>query len=431
MNLSPPLLIVSLLSATPTPPTDALCASREPCRVVETHPAGQDVQGQAMQVKRLSLGWMELEQGAASVGRAFGAGKRTAQGSAAANRCEAREWWLVRAQAPAQLLLSVCDNYRGAVREDLVEVGDNLFVHTQEGVRRGAAWTRNRRLRLSPLRMASQDELTVLPSPALDDRREEETTWNFETLRGHVVRAVADCPSGPPSAERELPYFLEARVDPAFLEGGWKHAGLGPTEGGCHLPASVVTLGQDTLKGPEDASLKAVLVQEDVLFLEVQDDVWTGPGDKWLNDDHVELWLAPLPPQTLTGCGKPTAAQKPTQWGIRIADGQVFPAFGNPKQTLQVERAWSPDKKALRLKVKLPADFEGITAVYSDSDTGKKQQKMIATSAVKFGRPETLNPLSPMSPGDARCAVKDGQLTLVPGPELQATPDQAVMQREP
>ncbi|OJH39382.1 hypothetical protein [Cystobacter ferrugineus] len=390
------------------------------------------LQGQTMRVKRLSLGWMSLEEGAAQAGHAFGTGRREAGGRAAPGQCKAQEWWLERASRPAQLLLSVCDSPRGdAGDEPPVEVLDNLFTYTQEGDRRDVHWIRHRRLRLSPLRMASQDEQTVRRSTGSDERAEEETTWNFETRSGHAVRAPAACASGPASPEREVPYFLEARVDPAFLEGGWKQAGLGTKDGGCHLAGGVVTLGANAYKGPGDASLEAVLLQDDTLLLEVRDDVWTGPSDTWLNDDHVEVWLSPQPPLTISSCGKPTAAQKPVQWGIRLSDGRVFPGFGPPKQTLQVESAWAPDRRARLLKVKLPPDFEGITAVYSDSDTGKKQEKMIATSRVKFGRPETLNPLSPTSPDDARCAVKDGQLSLVPAPELQLPPGQAVLPPEP
>ena len=41
-------------------------------------------------------------------------------------------------------------------------------------------------------------------------------------------------------------------------------------------------------------------------------------------DDHVELWLAPHPPQDITGCGKPPGELLPSQWGIRIDAGDAF-----------------------------------------------------------------------------------------------------------
>jgi hypothetical protein len=385
-----------------------------------------------MQAKRLSLGWMNLEEAAGLVGQAFGPGTRKATGTAASNRCEATEWWLLRAGQPAQLLLSVCDNYLGAVRADNVEVLDNLFVHTQEGVRRGDRWTRTRRLRLSPLRLASEEEQTSWTSSVTKEPKTNASSWDYEALQGQVHRDAADCPSGSTSVgERDMPYFPAARVDKAFFDSGWKQAGLGQGEGACHLAASSILMGEDKLAGPEDAGLKALLVQEDFLLLEVRDDVWTGPSASWLNDDHVELWLAPMPPQLLTGCGKPTAPQQPVQWGIRIADGKVFPAFGKPKQPLQVERAKLPDGKGYRLKVKLPPDFEGLSVIYSDSDGGKKQETLIATSDLKFGRPETFNPLSIMPLDDAQCAVKHGQLTVVARPEVRARPEQAVLQMMP
>ncbi|HEY0097124.1 MAG TPA: hypothetical protein VGB96_22540, partial [Archangium sp.] len=99
-------------------------------------------------------------------------------------------------------------------------------------------------------------------------------------------------------------------------------------------------------------------------------------------------------------------------------------------RTLQVERAEMPDKKGYRLKLKLPTPFGGLGVVYSDSDSGKKQELMLATSLVKFGRPETLNPVRVVPPSDATCAVKNGQLALVPGPVKKTEPDVAVLRME-
>jgi len=439
MNASPTLLLLSLLSAPPPSAPHPLCANREPCRVVETQDAGKDIQGQPMQVTHLSLGWMDIEAGAQSSGRSFGPGKRQAQGAPVNDRCEANEWWLSRANLPPQLLLSVCDNHLGAVREESVEVINNLVTYTRSGVRRKDRWADTHRLRLSPLRMASEDEQTFWASAAPRTNRDDEgdtRSWDYEALQGVILKAASNCAPGDPSVgARELPYLPQVKVDKAFLESGWKQAGLGQGEGACNLTARFPVLGEDKLKGPEDASLKALLTSDDsgadVLLLEVRDDKWTGPSDKWLNDDHVELWLAPMPPQVLNGCTKPTEAQRPVQWGIRIADGKVFPGFGNPKQTLKVERAQTKDKTGYRLKVTLPGDFEAIGVVYSDSDSGKKQEKMVATSTLKFGRPETLNPIYAVTPNQATCALKDGQLTVVPGPELKPKPEQAVFQMQP
>lgn len=52
---------------------------------------------------------------------------------------------------------------------------------------------------------------------------------------------------------------------------------------------------------------------------------------------------------------------------------------------------------------------------------------MLATSPVKFGRPETLNPVRVVPPEQATCAVRNGVLTVVRGPVKKAEPDVAVL----
>jgi hypothetical protein len=418
MNATGTVLLLSLLGAPPASSSDPLCAMREPCQVVETLGAGQDAQGRPLQVKHLDLGWADVETASQSLGRKFAPGGRKAKGSRAEGQCEAAEWWLVHASQPAQLLLSVCHDGYGAagVGKDKVLVSENAFTHEQSGGSR-ERWITRRTLRLSPLYLASERQ-----SVTEGEGREDGDSWDHEALRGEVIRAAPRCEAGQASlGERTLPYLPQARVDKAYLAGGWMQAGLGE----CGLEAKHILLGNQD--DPKDAGLKALLVAPDTLLVEVRDDTWTGPSAKWLSDDHVELWLSPVPPQELTGCGKPTDAQKPVQWGIRIADGQVFPAFGSPKQTLEVERAELSDKQGYRLKVKLPTPFQGISVIYSDSDSGKKQELMLATSPVKFGRPETLNSVRVVSPEEATCAVKSGALTVVRGPVKKAEPDVAVL----
>jgi hypothetical protein len=422
MNAPGAVLLLSLLGAPPAASPDPLCARREPCRVEETLDAGKDAQGRAVQVKRVSLGWADEETGTRFLGRKFGPGGRTVEGSRVEGRCEAAEWWLVRPSQPAQLLLSVCnDGYGSAgVGEDQVTVTDNYFTHEQTGGSR-ERWTTARTLQLSPLRLVS--ESTRSTDSAAEENKEDGDFWSHEQLRGEVIRAAPTCEAGETSlGERTLPYLPQVQVDKAYLASGWKQAGLGE----CAFEAGSFLLG--TQNDPKDAGLKAVLVAPDTLLVEVHDDKWTGPSAKWLNDDHVELWLAPEAPQELTGCGKPTKEQLPVQWGIRIADGQVFPAYGSPKQPPQVERAELPGGRGSRLKVKLPMPFKGISVVYSDSDSGKKQELMVATSPVKFGRPETLNPVRVVAPEAITCGVKGGELSLVPGSAKKTEPDVAVLQ---
>ena len=421
------LLLLSLLSAPPAA-TNPLCTQREPCRVMETRDAGQDEQGRALQVLRLSLGWTDLETGARFAGLKYAQGARKAEAVKKKGWCEATEWWLLRPEKPAQLLLSGCGDGQGAVREEKVAVGDNRIRYTRSGVRRGTKWATTRALTLSPLRFASDNNRSARTSASTGEEREDGEYWDYDALHGEVVRAPSECQPGESSlGERELPYLPQVQVEPAYLQGGWKKAGLGTGEGECHLGANNVLLGQENIRDQQDVLLRALLVAEDTLIIEVRDDTWTGPTSNWIDDDHLDIWLAAMPPQELSGCGEPTEEQKPVQWGIRMVDGKVFPGFGAPQQALQVERTELPGKKGYRLKVKLPIPFGGITVAYSDNDGGKKPESQIATSPLKPGRPETLNPVYWVDSKNATCAVKNGELTVVPR-DLQTVPEQAVLQ---
>jgi hypothetical protein len=279
-----------------------------------------------------------------------------------------------------------------------------------------------RTLQLSPLRRVSEGSRNFFSAAPEAENGEY---WDFEELRGEVVRAAPECAEGEPSlGERTLPYLPQVQVEKSFLQEGWKQAGLGA----CGSEAGYFLLG--TQDDPKNAALKALLVAPDTLLVEVRDNRWTGPSAKWLVDDHLELWLGPRSPQELTGCGKPPPDQRPVQWGIRITDGKVFPAYGAPKQKLSVERAEIPGPKGpagYRLKILLPTAFQGISVVYSDSDKGKKQEVMLATSPLQFARPETLNPVRVVSPEEATCAVRNGELAVVPGPVEKYEPDVAVL----
>jgi len=412
----------SLLAAAPASAEEPLCAQRAPCRVVETLEAGKDAKGQPLQVKHLSLGWLDSETASNAIGRKFVA-KRKAEGSRERGECEATEWWLMRPGLPAQLLLSVCNDGYGAagVGEDVVTVGEKLFTHQQSG---GSAdrWSSSRTLQLSPLALVGES----LQSFRTDEPdKVRGSRWDVMELRGEAIVPPPSCEGAESVGGRTLPYLPLVQVEKSYLQGGWKQAGLGS----CALTAGHWVLGKQ--EDPKDAGLKAVLAERETLLLEVRDNRWTGPsGTKWLADDHVELWLAPWPPQDLMGCGKPLPDQKAVQWGIRIADGQVFPAYGSPKQKLKVEKAEIRGPEGLegyRLNVTLPKGFRSVSVSYSDSDEGKKQERMLATSPLKFPRPETLNAVRLVLPEEATCVVREGKLVVVPTELKSKGPDVAVL----
>ena len=229
---------------------------------------------------------------------------------------------------------------------------------------------------------------------------------------GEVTEAT-----GTTSVEARL--VPQVELPPDFVSEGWKRTGLGR----CSAEAGFVLMGK--AQGATDAQLRAVLAQDDWLFVEVVDDTWTGPGEKWLVDDHVELWLFPEVPESADPCGRSGKDEGLVQWAIRIADGKVFPAYGDPKPPLSAEVVREPGRA--RLKVKLPPDLRSVTAVYSDSDAGKKQELLVATSALKFGRAATLSPVRSLSRTEASCQVKGAELAPVPA-ELKPPAGEAALQ---
>ena len=53
----------------------------------------------------------------------------------------------------------------------------------------------------------------------------------------------------------------------------------------------------------------------------------------------------------------------------------------------------------------LPDEGSGLTVVYSDSDDGTRQKRLIATSNLEFGRTWTIGSVSPIGPRRAACVV--------------------------
>lgn len=325
-------------------------------------------------------------------------------------KCEQKEWWLRRPDKSVVKLLGTCGDDPNSVMEDDVSVQKNRFSYTDAGGTRvrGASVVE---LQLVPLTWASgrQYSYDVLSHEGQEGR------FNYITFEGRSTKESDDCQA------LEAQLVPRVQVPANFLSEGWKRMSLGR----CSVDGSFVLLGK--AQGKEDARIRAVLTHENVLLVEVMDDTWTGPGEKWLADDHVELWLSGWAPTSFKLCGDEADEEEQTglrQWGIRIADGQVFPAYGNPQEPLPVEVV--REGKVARLKIQLPGESGGLTVIYSDSDGGKKQELMVGTSPLRFGRAVTLSPVWQVSPAQATCEVKENQLVPVLT-ELRPNPGEAAI----
>lgn len=392
------LLLGALLAAPGALAQEAkdVCGKRPRCTVKDTTAATK-----GHEVVELSLGPRNPEEGL---------------------ECEQREWWLRRPDKSVVKLLEACNDGYGAagMGEEEVEITGNRFTHMRSG---GSNWRWTNKVvaQLSPLSLISlESSSSHTSSPEASKIR-----FDYVTFESHSVREVPDCKVPVDEVSLDTATIsVEARLVPqvelpaGFLSEGWKRTGLGR----CSAEAGFVLLGK--AQGATDAQLRAVLAQGDLLFIEVVDDNWTGPGDKWLADDHVELWLFPNVPESADPCGRGGKDAGLVQWAIRIADGKVFPAYGNPKPSLRAEVVREAGRA--RLKVKLPPDLRSITAVYSDSDSGKKQELLVATSALKFGRAATLSAVRSLSPTEASCQVKGAELAPVPA-ELRPPAGEAAL----
>ena len=131
-----------------------------------------------------------------------------------------------------------------------------------------------------------------------------------------------------------------------------------------------------------DSRMKVVRVSAKEFLVEVADDAFVFGNPNWLNEDHLEVWEGRELQSYSDGC---LDKRKASQWGIRLSDGKVFPARGNPKENPTVELAELPAAGGMnvkRLKVTFPSPAESVSFVYSDTDDGKKAERLTGTSKV-------------------------------------------------
>jgi hypothetical protein len=351
------------------------------------------------------------------------------------DECHPYQNWLVVHEGATlisrQLLTEECNDGYGAagVGEDFVETSRNLLSHQRSG---GSNWrfSSGVAIVLDPLHLASVNSFDMWTVDPATWRQEK---WNWDEFRGKGERSVPLCDGGADKGKKPIEpglvdpeaggihtsYVLIPHVSiPAAYAGkGWKQTVLG----GCSVMVDGVAAGFTVHGSPSDAadsSFRAVATAEGerlVLFVEVTDDRWVGPGQatagrKWLHDDHLELWLGERVSWEPSCTSKDQGSVR--QWAIRISDGRVFAAMGNPEELPKVQSVFPTGTTGLaRLKIRLPASQDGaesgITLVYSDSDDGKRQKRLIATSKVHLSWAATLGAMQEIKVDEATCMVRD------------------------
>ncbi|MCB9678024.1 MAG: hypothetical protein H6737_23190 [Alphaproteobacteria bacterium] len=297
-------------------------------------------------------------------------------------------------KGPERSIVTLCNDGYGAsgVGSDDVSVEDGVFSHSQYG---GSAWrwSQGRSLQLEPPRMLSESSMSMFMGMVGTDR-----TWSWKDFAGTYSENVDRCGS-------EEPETVEARLVPSLpaIEGwDWKKTGLGACA--ARIDAAIGPFAHGSSEGKaEDAGLSVARIGDD-LYVEVRDDTWVKKAASWVKADHVELWLRPeaLPYQECV------TKHPAVQWGIGL-DGTVYPAHGEPKpvkaEVVEVEGG-------VRLRISGLPKFDGLAVVYSDSDDGKTQERLIATSPVRFGHGETLAPTEAIAPDKAVCIVGEKGLVV-------------------
>jgi len=338
-----------------------------------------------------------------------------------------------------QLLTEACNNGYGAagVGEDNVSVDADTktFTRRQSGGSNWR-WEETTTLGLDPFRVVSNGKSTFW---VLDeDGTSESWDLNYDTLQGTETWSVADCEgrrkqaeaaknrdgggSDESSASKDYSAVVIPRVElpAAFVQDGWRSIGLGDC--GALIDGDKNGFAVYGGKGATaDAAMRvAISKQQNMLFVEISDDHWTREGRSWVKEDHIELWLAPSglrsSPDPCEGAPTEPTSDSSRQWGIRISDGQVFPGFGSPEPLAGVEVVRGGRTARARIPVgdwlKQEAELNSITVVYSDSDDGLRQKRLIATSTVARGEELSLGHARDIDPSDATCLVKGKALRI-------------------
>jgi len=324
------------------------------------------------------------------------------------------EYWLIDAGAQKRPALAElarqCASDKWETSAD-VSAKDMTFTYGGRSVYDSTQTSESTTIGLDPVRLVQINRT----SSRQVDRSE---TWNSDDFSGELELGVSYCQGKSPAdagatpADSNVPDVAIAAIriprpslPDAFLADGWKTTGLGRCAARVGGDRGFVVHGA---KGTTaDASMRIVFSSQGDVFVEVTDDRFVTGAKTWVKDDHLEIWAA-TPPDS--ACIDPSAKSAAVQWGIRVTDGHVFPGAGPPTTTPKVEVARVNDK-TIRLRIAFePNAVPGprFTVVYSDSDDGTHQERLIATSPLVFGKWWTLGE-APENEGPS-CTIVRGAL---------------------
>jgi hypothetical protein len=390
------------------------CDGQADCKIVEVFQAGTGANGEGLVVVEIGV----------------------ADQSDGDRPCQPyrRDYYLVSDATPSdakdggiQKILSLCNDGYGAsgVGEDDVEVSDNLLRHRQSG---GSAWRWETIVtyELSPLRQTAQSSCSYHNvAPGFDAAE-----WNLKdfVLKGHRKR-YACTEDGTENVDEDA--FIGCTLDqghsefvaiprvalelPKLTNGDLKLDETCAANVDSNGANGWVTFGAKS--DQNDAVLRVLATDEKTIVISALDDRFVEKAESWLHADHFEVWIGPGE----GGINCEDTAAKPTQWAI-LSSGEVIKAQGPDTSLPKVEMQRGNKTHEMLAIVRLPEKPARITVVYSDSDNGKSQERLIATSPLVFGNNETLGEIADVPAGAARCALRDGVISRMSWGEVKVLP---------
>lgn len=398
---------VAVAGDAPSTAQGAVCQDRSPCRVIETLDAGRSDDGARLTVLHVALGddqpLAELEADSLSC------------------RPHPEEYWLQEmgqdSQTNYRRLFAFCNDGYGAagVGEDVVTVGPNRITLERSG---GSAWRWEfaATYQLVPERPLSRRERSY--HAASGGCLETETDYRTLTQRGWFD------PPPPEDTLSEETTFCDRKTAPGqflglpWLEGGDSNlvakmekqaVGLGDcalvlNAGGGENTGFVIHGQPDPLAETE---VRVLAPTANNLLVQIRDPGRTpAVSANWIHDDRLELWFGP---SLQDGYSRAERQRELRQFGIRLADGAVFAGYGKSK-ALPVARRWQRGDARLVLVDWSDTGLEpyAVTVVYGQGD-GRRQGRMIATSILRYGNPDTLGQFWGVP---VNCELQDGILMV-------------------
>ncbi len=386
-------MVLLFLLLAPSPLEAVFCKDvAEPCRIVESRDAGRGASGVPMRIHEVLID------------NAPGA-----EDDFFACRPGIRAFWLewVETDKPPVLLMQLCNDGYGAsgVGEDFITISENSLVWSQMG---GSAWRWDMTydVSLDPFEVRRENSCGWHAlSSEWSARR-----WNWETFSGAGAHhnmacasdgtpleedfTIGDCGTGDPEGDYVLIPKLNAFPEGAFALGSC--AALIDSSG----QRGFVVHGAPG--AAEDATMRVVTAGEGDYIIEITDDTWIETASSWVKEDHLEFWVSGGGAGAFCGNLAP-----PVQYAV-TRRGEVIPASGTATSPPTAEITMLGDIWHIRLKFAEPQGY--LSVIYSDSDDGKAQERLIATSDFRYGNGETLGDAYFVDAAGSACEIRDGKL---------------------